>query len=244
MKNLFKCIEGAGLRVEDYVFGPLAASEAVLSKRQKELGVMLVDIGGGTASFLVFEEGVPLHAGVLPIGGNHITNDIAIGLRVHVDVAERIKLTHGSCLPSELPKKDNIRLADFVPNDPGAYSKRELAEIVEARLRDVFELLQKELKKIGRDQLLPAGIVFVGGSSIMPSLADLAKREVKLPVEIGAPELWENFDQKVAPSLATVLGLLQWAQNRSENPVQATWRGKITSLSNHALGRWLRSLLP
>lgn len=150
LKNILKCANLAGLKVEDYVFAPYAASEAVLTKRQKELGVMLLDIGGGTASFIVFEEGVPIHAGVIPIGGNHITNDIAIGLRTHVDVAEQIKLAFGSCLPSGAPKRDSIRLADFIEGDEGSYSRKELAEIMEARLRDIFELVQKELKKINR----------------------------------------------------------------------------------------------
>lgn len=243
LKNLFKCVEGAGFKIDDYVFSPLAASEAVLTKRQKELGVMLLDIGGGTASFMVFEEGVPIHAGVIPIGGNHITNDVAIGFRTQVDIAEQIKMAHGSCLPGDLPKRDNIRLADFVPEETAAYSRRELAEIIEARLRDIFELLHKELKKIDRSQLLPAGVILVGGSSALPGLTDLAKREIKLPVELGLPQVFEGIDERLAPSLASVLGILQWAYARSAEK-KLGWGGHVSRFGQSALTKWLQSLLP
>ncbi|QQG45001.1 MAG: cell division protein FtsA [Candidatus Sungiibacteriota bacterium] len=244
LKNLFKCVEGAGLRVEDYVFSPLAAADAVLTKRQKELGVMLLDLGGGTASFMIFEEGVPIHAGVIPIGGNHITNDVAIGFRTHVDVAERIKTTHGSCLPSELPKRDTIRLAEFIPDEAGQYSRKELAEIIEARLRDIFELLQKELKKVDRAQLLPAGIVLVGGSVLMPGIVELTKRELKLPTEIGCPEEFLNsIDDKVAPAFVPVLGLAKWAGTRVAES-RSILGGHRSSGGEGTFIRWLRSLLP
>lgn len=243
LKNLFKCVETAGLAVEDFVFSPLAASEAVLTKRQKELGVMLLDIGGGTASFIVFEEGVPIHAGVLPIGGNHITNDVAIGFKTNIDVAEQIKLVHGSCLPDDLPKRDNVRLADFVEGETAIYSRRELAEIIEARLGDIFELLGKELKKIDRSQLLPAGVSLIGGSVLLPGLIELAKKEIKLPVERGIPHSFGELDERIAPSVAAVLGVAQWAYTKTaQDPL--TWRGKASHMGNRAWARWLKSLLP
>lgn len=243
LKNLFKSVEGAGLTVDDYVFSPLATAEAVLTKRQKELGVMLLDIGGGTASFIVFEEGVPIHAGVIPIGGNHITNDVAIGFRTQVDVAEQIKLAYGSCLPADLPKRDAIKLADFVPDEPSTYSKRELGEIVEARVRDIFELAQKELKKINRAQLLPAGVVLTGGSSLLPGLVEFAKREIRLPVEIGVPHIVGGVEDKNAPVVASVLGVLEWGRAKSEIP-DSGWGGHMSKVSKGIWSKWLRSLLP
>lgn len=243
LKNLFKCVEMAGLSVDDYVFSPLAAAEAVLTKRQKELGVMLLDVGGGTASFIVFEEGVPIHAGVLPIGGNHITNDVAIGFKTNIDVAEQIKLVHGSCLPDELPKRDNIRLAEFVEGETSIYPRRELAEIIEARLGDIFELLGKELKKIDRAQLLPAGITLIGGSALIPGLVDLAKREIKLPVERGLPHSFGELDERIAPSVAAVLGVAQWAYTKTASD-PLTWKGHVSHLGSRAWAKWLRSLLP
>lgn len=243
LKNLFKCVEQAGLKVEDYVFSPLASSEAVLTKRQKELGVMLLDLGGGTASFIVYEEGVPIHAGVVPIGGNHITNDVAIGFRTHVDIAEQIKVAHGFCLPTELPKRENIRLAEYIPEETGSYSRKELAEIIEARLKDIFELLHKELKKVDRVQLLPAGIVIVGGSATIPGLVELARREMKLPVEIGRPKVLESEDDEFAPALSPVLGLVQWAYSKSSRE-SYPWMSRVSGAGKSSLARWLRSLLP
>ncbi|MBI2640794.1 MAG: cell division protein FtsA [Candidatus Sungbacteria bacterium] len=251
LKNLLKCVEGAGLQVEDYIFSPLATAEAVLDKRQKELGVMLLDIGGGTASFMVFEEGAPVHAGVVPIGGNLITNDVAIGFRTRVDVAERVKISCGSCLPHEAPKRDTIHLAEFLEGEGASSareetcSRRELAEIIEARLRDIFELLQKELKKIDRVELLPAGVVIVGGSSLLPGLVEMAKRELKLPVELGRPhEFLEQLNEDMAPSLASVLGTLKWAGQRSFVAGYG-WVGRTSPrLGSKAWAKWLKSLLP
>lgn len=243
LKNLLKSIELAGLKVEDYVFTPLASSEAVLTKRQKELGVMLLDLGGGTASFIVYEEGVPIHAGVVSIGGNHITNDVAIGFRTHVDIAEQIKVTHGSCLPGDLPKRENIRLAEYIPEETGSYSRKELAEIIEARLKDIFELLQKELKKIDRTQLLPAGIVVVGGSATIPGLIELTRREMKLPVEIGRPKILGGGEEDFSPALSPVLGVIQWAYGRQDS-TKAPWMSNVSKLGNSGLSRWLKSLLP
>lgn len=243
LKNLLKCLDGAGIAVEDYIFTPMAASEAVLTKRQKELGVMLLDIGGGTASFIVYEEGVPIHAGVIPIGGNHITNDVAIGFRTHIDVAEQIKLTHGSCLPAELPKRDTIRLADYIPGGNGSYSRRELAEIIEARLGDIFELVGKELKKIDRVELLPGGVVLIGGSALLPGMVELTKREIRLPVEIGMPHIFEGVDEKLGPTLAPVLGVLEWGTRHNRVPNTAQW-GHLARLGRSSWVKWFKAFLP
>lgn len=243
LKNLLKCVESAGLKVEDYIFSLYAAAEVALTKRQKELGVMLVDIGGSTSSFMVFEEGVPIHAGVVPIGGSHITNDIAIGFRTHIDIAEQIKLVHASSLPDQIPRKEQIKLADFVPESPASHSRRELAEIVEARLQDLFELLQKELKKIDRTRLLPAGVVLVGGSSLLPGLVELTREELGLPVELGRLEHAPIADEGMALSLVPVFGVLEWASRRSEQP-SSVWSPRLSRLNTNKVGKWLKSLLP
>ena len=242
LKNISKTLDHVGLAVEDYVFSPLATAEAVLTKRQKELGALLLDIGGGTASFIIYEEGMPIQAGVLPIGGGHITNDIAIGLRTHVDVAEAVKLAFGSCLPNDLPKRENIRLADFVEGDTAVYSRRELAEIIEARMGDVFELLSRELKKINRTQLLPAGIIMVGGSSLLPGIVELAKQEMRLPIERGAPqEFTASVDDATAPSLAPALGVILWADKMLQEKGGWTRAGVLQS---NRWTNWLKSLIP
>ncbi len=243
LKNLLKCVASAGLKVEDYIFSPYAAAEVALSKRQKELGVMLVDIGGSTSSFMVFEEGVPIHAGVVPIGGSHITNDIAIGFRAHIDIAEQIKLVHASSLPDQIPRKEQIKLADFVPEAQASHSRRELAEIVEARLQDLFELLQKELKKIDRTRLLPAGVVLVGGSSLLPGLVELTREELGLPVELGKLENAPIADENMALSLIPVFGVLEWASRRSEQP-GSIWSPRLSRMNTNKVSKWLKSLLP
>jgi len=244
LKNLFKCVEGSGLHVKDYIFSPFAASEAVLTKRQKELGVMLLDLGGGTASFMIFEEGVPIHAGVFPIGGSHITNDVAIGFRTHVDVAERIKLAYSSCLPGDFTKKDNIHLADFIEGETISFTRKELAEIVSARLGDVFELLQKELKKTGRSQLLPSGVVLVGGSSLIPGMVEMTKNEIRLPVELGVPQDFVgSMDEKYFPFLASSLGVLKWAGSQRAGMEFLNHRSSSSSEQSPVI-KWLKSLLP
>ncbi len=240
LKSIFGCVEQAGFRVSDYVFGPLAASEAVLTKRQKELGTMLLDIGGGTVNFIVFEEGVPIHAGVLSLGGDHITHDVAIGFRTQVDVAERIKTAYGSCLPEDSPRrKDVIRLAEFIPDAHETFTRRELSLIIEARLTDIFELAQKELKKINRKELLPGGIVLVGGGALLPGFPELTKEHLGLPVELGVPDLFSEAED--APSYATVLGTLKWAQQRLG---ASTWEERMLRIRKNPLTKWIRSFLP
>ncbi|OGZ95403.1 MAG: cell division protein FtsA [Candidatus Sungbacteria bacterium RIFCSPHIGHO2_01_FULL_50_25] len=244
LKNLTKTIEHVGLSVDDYVFSPLATAEAVLTKRQKELGVLLLDIGGGTASFVVYEEGAPMQAGVLPVGGAHITNDIAIGFRTHVDVAEAVKLAYGSCIPDDLPKREHVRLADFVEGETAVYSRRELAEIIEARMGDVFELLARELKKINRTELLPAGVVMVGGTSLLPGILGLARKEMRLPIERGIlQEFSSAADDTTMPSFAPAFGVVLWAYKMARED-GAGWGRGFQSFSGSRWAHWLRSLIP
>ena len=245
LRSLFKAVEQAGLRVDDYVFSPLAASEAVLSKGQKELGVMLLDIGGGSSSFIVFEEGVPVHAGVIPIGGNHITGDVAIGFRTRMDIAEQMKISYGTCMSADLPKRDNIRLAEFLPGQEETFSRRTLAEIVEARLQDLFELLHKELRRINRARLLPGGVVLVGGSSRVPGIIPLTKRELGLPAEQGvARGFLPSVDETEGSAMAAALGIARWAAAKHTTSGPG-WGRHISSMGRQMwVMRWLRSLLP
>lgn len=245
LRSLFKAVESAGLRVADYVFSPLAAAETVLSRRQKELGVILLDIGGGVSSFIVFEEGVPVHAGVIPIGGNHITGDVAIGFRTHMDVAEQIKLAYGTCMVADLPKRDSIRLAEFIPDQEEVFSRRTLTEIVEARLQDLFELLQKELRRINRVRLLPGGVVLVGGSSLIPGILPLTKRELGLPVEQGVVQgFLPVLDEARGPHLTAALGVARWAAVKRRGP-ESGWARHIPYAGGQVwFIRWLKSLLP
>lgn len=244
--SLIKCIESAGVTVDDVVFSPLAASEAALSKRQKELGVMLLDIGAGTSDFAIYEEGRLLGTGVFPVGGNHITNDIAIGLKTAISTAEAIKLRFGHSLPEIFSKREVIKLAEFIPNDPVVYSQRNLAEIIEARFRDIFELAMKELKRADRVGLLPAGVVLIGGASRIPGIVDLAKRELRLPIEIGTQSEFLEDSNEMHDFLSEIpvaLGLIAWHLNHSSGKdpyFYATSLGKVASGAKN----WLRYFLP
>ncbi|MEI7425812.1 MAG: cell division protein FtsA [Candidatus Moraniibacteriota bacterium] len=216
IKNLNKCIEEAGVVAESFVLSPLAAAKAVLSKRQKELGVVLVDIGGGSTSVAVFEENDLLRVSVIPIGGNHITNDIAIGLRTSVDVAEKIKLEFGNANPKEIGKKENIDLSQIDSSEEGIVSRQHVAEIIEARLEEIFMLVNKELKTIGKECLLPAGAVITGGTAKLPGCVDLAKNTLALPSQTGFPiPLGGLVDKIDDPAFATVIGLILWGQEES-----------------------------
>jgi len=217
IKNISKCISEAGLEINDLVFSPLSASEAVLSFRQRELGVVVIDIGAGTTGISVFEEGNVIYCASIPMGANHITNDIAIGLRTSVNVAEKIKRDFGSAVSSKISKKENINFGKIEDFEKGAVSRRYLSEIVEARLSEIFSLVDGELKKINRSRLLPGGAVLTGGGAKMPGIIDLAKKELGLPCQIGSPqELGGIVDKIDDPSFATAVGLILWGANISE----------------------------
>jgi len=212
LKNLSKCVHQTGIDLEDIVPNSLAAAAAVLSKKQKELGVLLVDIGAGCTDVAIFEEGNVLHTAVVPVGAGHITNDIAIGLRTSIDTAEKIKIEYGSCLPKEIRGNDNIDLSSISNIDSQVVSRKMLAEIIEARLQEIFALVNEELKKVDRVGGLPAGAILTGGGVKTPGLVDLAKNILALPVQIGFPLEVEGLVDRIDdPSYATSIGLLMWS---------------------------------
>lgn len=213
VKNLTKCVYRTGVDIDDLVLGVLASSEAVLSKRQKELGVALVNIGGATTSLAVFEEGDVLHTKILPVGGMHITNDIAISLRTSVDVAEEIKLNYGNCDLSKIEKRKEIDLSEFSEVESGYVSLKQVTEIIQARVEEIFKMIESELKKIDRAGMLPAGIVFTGGSAKLPGLIDFAKNYLKLPAGLGKNQSVSSAIDKINDvSFSTALGLVVWGQ--------------------------------
>jgi len=213
VKNLTKCIYRTGLDINDLVLSILAASEAVLSTRQKELGVALVDIGAATTKIIVFEEGDVVHVSILAVGADHVTRDLALGLQTSLDVAERIKLEVGSALPQNFEKTEEINLRDFGGENQN-FSKKYIAEIIEARMEEIFEKIDQELQKINRSGLLPAGIILVGGGSKLQGLIELGKKKTMLPVVIGTSRRFNTAVDKVNDmSFATGLGLVMWGYN-------------------------------
>lgn len=206
LKNLEEAVLDTGVQINDLILNPLASAKAVLLPQQKELGVAVLDIGAGTTNLAVFEEGDLIHAAIFPIGSVNITNDIAIGLRTDIDLAERIKLEFGSCRFSGKADKIKKKIKIETKGEPLVFSKKMLMDIIEARVSEIFSEVQKELKKISRAGLLPAGIVLTGGGARMPKIIELAKKELKLPCRIGIPKGFIGLDKD--SRLSTVCGLV------------------------------------
>ena len=208
-----------------------------------------MDFGGGTVGAAVYQEGKLLHISILPVGSSHITNDIAIGLRTSVETAEKIKLAYGSCLPEEVSKKETIDLSKIDEKEEGVIGRREISKIVEARMEEIFSLVNKELKKIGLEGQLPAGAVLIGGGAKTPDIIDLAKDKLKLPVQLGYPQGIDGLVEKIDdPTFATSIGLIFWAleiagDNEEKNPFMS----RISPAGPKAIGKiksWLRNFLP
>ncbi len=252
IKNLTKCVYQSGIEIDDMVLKPLAAAKAVLDRKQKELGVILINIGGGTTSFAVFEESNLAHTAVLPVGAGHITNDIAIGLRTSIDVAEKVKLEYGSALPGEVDKKEEVDLSQVDSREEGIVSRYHVSEIIEARLEEIFNLINKELKAIGKSGLLPAGAVLTGGGAKLPHIVDLAKDVLGLPVQIGYPmQLGGVLDKVDDPSFAVAVGLVLWADENNSASKGKFYGEKIIDEISRSAGDtvekvrgWIKKFLP
>jgi len=219
IKNLTKAVYRPGINIEDLVLSILATAEAVLTNRQKELGVAIVNIGGATTSLAVFEEGDILHTAVLPIGSDHITSDVAIGLRIPIDTAEKIKLEYGTATSEGVGKRDEIDIGILEGKESNFVSKKYIAEITEARVEEIFEKIDGELKKIDRSGKLPAGVVLTGGGSKLFGMEEAAKLRLRLPAALGQPlNITSAIDKVNDPAFSTALGLVVWgSQMRGRN---------------------------
>ncbi|XLQ20139.1 MAG: cell division protein FtsA [Candidatus Moraniibacteriota bacterium] len=220
VKNLTEAMERADVAIIDSIIEPLAAAESTLTKKQKELGVVLVNMGASTTSIAVYEEGELFHTAVLPVGSDFITNDIAIGLRTDIEIAEKIKFEYGSANMQGVDKKDLIDLSHIDENEVEPVYHYHILEIIQARLEEIFELVVKELESIGKDQLLPAGAVLTGGGAHMPHVVEFAKERLRLPVTIGQPNnLLGVVDHVDDSSYATIIGLILWElqSNQAQN---------------------------
>lgn len=241
IKNLRRTVEQAGVAIAGFVLAPLAASKAVMSKKQKELGVVLIDIGAGTTGIVVFEEGDIYHSAVLPVGSEHITSDVAIGLKTSLDVAERIKVEYGMASPVTLSDKDVIDLSKMDRDEEQVVSRRYVAEIIEARLGELFLMIKAELRKVGRDGMLPAGAVLVGGGAKLPGIVEAAKDHLGLPAQLGFPmELKGMVDKLDDPRYATAIGLMLWGMDEDETKGQFLPTVDITSLVDRIKGIFSR----
>ncbi|MFA5061846.1 MAG: cell division protein FtsA [Patescibacteria group bacterium] len=250
IKNLTKAVYRAGIDIEDMVLSILATAEAVVTKRQKELGVAVINLGGSTTSLAVFEEGELLHTAVLPVGSEHITNDVAIGLRTSVDMAERVKLEFGDCVPNLTVKNDEIDLFDVGSSDHELIKKKYLSEIISARVEEILQKVDEELRRIGRSGLLPAGVVFTGGGAKLPGLTEMAKKVLRLPATLGYPINMTSVTDKINDlGFATAIGLVKWGTNMmgagASRPDGALMRN-LKGLGNAGgnFKKWIKALIP
>lgn len=208
-QNLVKCANRCGLTVQDIVAAPLASGRGVLSQEEQELGVCLLDIGGGTTSIAVYQNGAIKFTSVLAVGGNHITNDIAAGLRTPLAAAERIKVEHGTALSAGVSKSETVEVPSVGGRPPRVLSKSVLAEIIEPRVSEIFALIQREVVKAGCDDSLTSGIVITGGAASMPGLPQVAEQVFNLPVRKGEPVgVGGLVDLVKGPEHAAAVGLV------------------------------------
>lgn len=228
IKNLTKCVIQAGLEIQGLVFSPLALAQNMLSKKQKEIGSIILDLGGGTTSLAVYEEGDILHAAVIPVGSSHITNDLAIGLRTSVETAEKIKMKYGSAIPDKIREAETISLSQFDPGEDQRIEKKYVSQIIQARMGEIFALVNTELKKIGKEGMLPAGIVLTGGGSKLEDLNEATKEELRLPVAYGKLNLeMGGFVDKLSdPVYASSVGLMLYALEQENGDSNSFDKGK------------------
>lgn len=230
-QNIVKCIKRCGLEVDDIILEQLASSYSVLTEDEKELGVCLVDIGGGTTDIAIFTEGAIRHTAVIPIAGDQVTNDIAVALRTPTQHAEDIKIQYACALRQLTSLEDTIEVPGVGDRKPKSMSRQTLAEVVEPRYEELFTLIQAELRRSGFEEVIPAGIVLTGGSSKMEGLVELAEEVFHMPVRLGMPQGISGLVDVVRnPIHATGVGLLLYGQQ--QNVHSNTYEEEGFSLAN------------
>ncbi len=245
VQNLAKCVSQAGIRIEQKVPAPLAAAEAVLTETERDLGVAVADIGAGTTSLALFMEGSPFHTAVLPIGGNNVTNDLMIGLKTSLQVAEDVKLQHGSCDVASVAPEELITVSVFGEDHGRTIQRAEACDIIEARMREIFEQLGAQITAAGKGGILPAGIVLTGGGSQLAGIAELGREVLQMPVRVAGPAAVGGLvDHLLTPAFSTSIGLLRlW-----EREFRIGEPGRYESApAGGAFGRvrdWVRNLFP
>lgn len=216
-QNIVKSANRVGLNVRDIVLEPIASAEAVLSPEEKELGVAMIDIGGGTTDITVFHAGAVKHTAVIPLGGNHITNDISAGLRTPAVSAEEIKRKYGCACSNVSRPQDTIEVPSTGGRDARIMPKHSLTEIIEPRMEEIFTLVHRELIRSGFDELLTAGIVLTGGTVLLEGSAELAENVFRLPVRVGYPTgVGGLIDVVNSPAFATGVGLVLYGARNTE----------------------------
>ncbi len=210
IQNLSKCVAAAGVKIDELVASSLASAEAVVNETEKDLGVAVADIGAGTIDLAMFNEGSPFFTGVIPVGGNNVTNDLAIGLKTSLGVAEELKIRHGTCDLKAVGDDEEISVSVLGEEAGRTVSRMEVAQIIEARMRETFELLADQLRSAGAG-MLPAGVILTGGGSQLAGAAELGREVLEMPVRVAGPSSVGGLVETLLnPSYSTAIGLLQW----------------------------------
>jgi cell division protein FtsA len=242
IQNLLKCVRRAGLEVDEVVSGGIAAGDAVLDETEREMGVVLADIGAGTTDVVIFIDGTVWHTVTLGIGGSYITQDIAIGLRLSPAVAEDIKIEHGHVLPEEVDSEEVFTVSSFGDELSQDVPRWQLASIIEARAEEILSMINKAVKRSGYDGLLPAGVVLSGGSAQLRGMRTLGRQVLGLPVRLGSPRnLHGLVDTVENPAHAVGAGLMAWGSTEEARPQLKARPGPS---GGKTFLRWLRAFLP
>lgn len=248
VENLRQCVAESGVEVLQFVLNPLASAEVVLNDTERQMGVVVCDIGGGTTDLAIYIDGDIWHTMVLGVGGNHVTSDIAHGLRLPTDQAEEIKIQHGHAIAGDVRPDEYFAVRPFGEEEPAQVSRLDLTHIIEARMEEIFVLVLQEIKRSGYDGLLPAGMVLTGGTSALPGIRQLASRVMGLPVRIAQPENMIGMIDKIqTPAFSTSVGLVHWAFQMNEfAPSMERKRpsGKGGAFDWENIKNFLRRLLP
>ncbi len=247
LRNLEKCIESAGIAVDGWVLGSLASAGVVLTETEQEMGVMLCDIGAGTTDIAIYIEGAVWHTAVIPVGGEHLTNDLAQVLHLPQETAESLKQRHGHARPAALDPNQTFAVRPFGEEKPIQIKHVDVAAILEPRIEELFSLVRQEVKRSGYDALLPAGVVVTGGTGLLPGLKEVASSVLQLPVRTAQAENMQGLiDNLRSPAYAASLGLLYWAQQFEESDLETyTYRGiTFPKLSLDKAAEFFKRLLP
>jgi cell division protein FtsA len=245
VQNLTKCVTQANVQIDELVIGSLAAAEAVLTDTEKDLGVLVADIGGGTTDIAIFSDGAVFHSAVLPVGAINVTNDVAIGLRTSLNLAEEIKIKHGTANLSEVQPEELLNVAVLGESGGQTIQRRRLSEVIEARMAEIYSLIAEEVKRSGHAGMLPAGAVLTGGGARLSGAAELAREVLQMPVRIGSPQgVGGLMDQLGNPAFSTSIGLLLWGANHlGEEPIGYAAGSPVTAGFSR-VADWLRGLFP
>jgi cell division protein FtsA len=230
-QNIIKCVRRCGLEVNDLILQPLASSRSVLSEDEKDLGVCLLDIGGGTTDIAIFTHGAIRHTAVIPIAGDQITNDIAMALRTPTPDAETIKTRHGVALRQLAGANDMIEVPGIGERAPRAMSRQTLAEVIEPRVEELYSLVQQVLRDSGFEELLSSGVVLTGGSATMHGMVELGEEIFHMPVRLGLPKYQGGLAEVVRnPRFATAVGLLQEGASQVQHGQLSRQSGSVKAV--------------